>query len=124
MKLKKLTAKDVCVKGAKIEGLNWQKPRVKLKKLKFWGQLGVKLTKFTAKDHSAKGGQLWGFIWQNQGQNHKKFEVLGLIIGAIKSNLKREDWNELWPKSELWYCSSSSLNLWNNCSGYLLCSCI
>ena len=30
-------------------------------------------------------------------------------MGAIKSNLKREDWSELWPKTEFWYCSSSSL---------------
>ena len=61
------------------------------RKLKFWGQLGVKLTKFTAKDHSTTGGQLWGFNWQNQGQNRKKIKVLGLTICAIKSNLKRED---------------------------------
>ena len=61
VKLKKLTANDVFVKGAKIEGLNCQKPGVKLKKLKFLGQFGVKLTKFAAKDHSATGGQLWGF---------------------------------------------------------------
>jgi hypothetical protein len=55
------------------------------------GQLEVKLTKFTANDYFATGGQLWGFNWQNQGQNRKKIEVLGSIIGAIKSNLKKED---------------------------------
>jgi len=31
-------------------------------------------------------------IYWNQGQKLKKIEVLGSIIGAIKSNLKREDW--------------------------------
>jgi hypothetical protein len=30
------------------------------RKLKFWGQLGVKLTKFTAKDQSAKGAKIGG----------------------------------------------------------------
>jgi hypothetical protein len=60
-------------------------------KLKFLGQLEVKLTKFTANDYFATGGQLWGFNWQNQGQNRKKIEVLGSIISAIKSNLKKED---------------------------------
>jgi hypothetical protein len=52
----------------------------------------VKLTKFATNDHSAAGGQLCGFNWQNQEQNRKKIKVLGSIIGAIKSNLKREDW--------------------------------
>jgi hypothetical protein len=33
-KLKKFEAKDQSTKGAKIKGLNWQKPGVKLKKLK------------------------------------------------------------------------------------------
>ena len=71
------------------------------RQLKFWGQLGVKLTQFTFKDHSATGGQLWGFNWQNQEQTRKKIKVLGSIIGVIKSNWKIENWNELWPKTEL-----------------------
>jgi hypothetical protein len=32
--LTKFATKDQSAKGAKIEGLNWQKPGVKLKKLK------------------------------------------------------------------------------------------
>jgi hypothetical protein len=30
------------------------------RKLKFWGQLGVKMTKFTAKDQSAKDAKIRG----------------------------------------------------------------
>jgi len=59
-----------------------------------WGLIGENLSlgvKFTVNDYFATGGQLCGFNWQNQGQNRKKIKVLGSIIGAIKSNLKRED---------------------------------
>jgi hypothetical protein len=52
--LKKFIAKDQSAKGTTIEGLNWQKPGVKLKKLKFDGQLRVKLTKSETKDHISK----------------------------------------------------------------------
>jgi len=46
-----------------------------------------------------KAPKLRVLIDKNQGQKRKKIEVLGSIMGKIKSNLKREDWNELWPKT-------------------------
>ena len=82
-KLNKFIAIDHFAKGIELQGLNWLKSGVKLKKIK---SLMVNLHKSKTKNQNEKGVEIWSWHWILERAKLHKIGSLGSIRGLIKRN--------------------------------------